>query len=156
MTETAIERLIEDIFQATVDYERAEKFDAMYRRKDLENAKLAIRAALQSTPAQDPTSSPVRAEDLDQISLDAAREIEQLNWNFAPQRTARIQVVVEQALRRHAKKSSALEVLIREYARDLRRNSSGGDDYPWEIMRGVADYLETLIARATAIPIDSQ
>jgi len=43
----------------------------------------------------------------------------------------------------------ALETLIREYARDLRRNSSGGDDYPWEIMIAVADYLEVLIGRAT-------
>jgi hypothetical protein len=36
---------------------------------------------------------------------------------------------------------------IGEYARDLRRNSSGGDDYPWEIMRGVADYLDVLLGR---------
>jgi hypothetical protein len=42
----------------------------------------------------------------------------------------------------------ALETLIREYARDLRRNSSGGDDYPWEWAKGTADYLEILIGRA--------
>ena len=38
--------------------------------------------------------------------------------------------------------------LIREYASDLRRNSSGGDEYQFELMRSVADYLEILIGRA--------
>ena len=41
-----------------------------------------------------------------------------------------------------------LAVLIKQYALDLRRNASGGDDYPYEIMRGVADYLEVLIKRS--------
>jgi hypothetical protein len=41
-----------------------------------------------------------------------------------------------------------LESLICEYARDLRRNSSGGDDYPWEWAKATADYLETLIDRS--------
>jgi hypothetical protein len=41
-----------------------------------------------------------------------------------------------------------LEALVREYIRDLRRNSSGGDDYPWEWAKGTADYLETLLERA--------
>lgn len=43
---------------------------------------------------------------------------------------------------------SPLAVLIKQYARDLRRNASGGDDYPFNLMRGVADYLEILIKRA--------
>jgi hypothetical protein len=38
-----------------------------------------------------------------------------------------------------------LEGRILEYANDLRRNSSGGDDYPWEYAKATADYLETLI-----------
>jgi hypothetical protein len=41
-----------------------------------------------------------------------------------------------------------LVTLIREYAHDLRRNSSGGDDYPWEYAKATADYLEVLIQRA--------
>jgi len=41
-----------------------------------------------------------------------------------------------------------LEARILEYASDLRRNSSGGDDYPWEYARATADYLETLIVRS--------
>jgi hypothetical protein len=45
-----------------------------------------------------------------------------------------------------------LEILLRDYARDLRRNASGGDDYPWEFAKGVADYLEVLIDRAAARP----
>jgi len=45
----------------------------------------------------------------------------------------------------------SLEILIREYARDLRRNSSGGDDYPWEWAKATADYLEILIDRASSV-----
>jgi hypothetical protein len=41
-----------------------------------------------------------------------------------------------------------LEALVREYIRDLRRNSSGGDDYPWEYAKGTAEYLEELVRRA--------
>jgi hypothetical protein len=41
---------------------------------------------------------------------------------------------------------------ITEYARDLRRNSSGADNYPWEIMKGVADYLDILIKRHAPCP----
>lgn len=41
-----------------------------------------------------------------------------------------------------------LVTLIRQYAHDLRRNSSGGDDYPFNLMRPIADYLERLIERA--------
>ena len=46
---------------------------------------------------------------------------------------------------------------ILEYARDLRRNSSGGDDYPWEYARATADYLEELVRRSgrTNVPHDS-
>jgi hypothetical protein len=51
---------------------------------------------------------------------------------------------------------SDLEYRILEYANDLRRNSSGGDDYPWEYAKGTADYLETLIARSrSAGPVDT-
>lgn len=42
----------------------------------------------------------------------------------------------------------SLAELILEYARDLRRNSSGGDDYPWEYARGTANYLEELVRRS--------
>ena len=38
--------------------------------------------------------------------------------------------------------------LIKEYARDLRRNSSGSDEYPWAFTKSIADYLEVLISRA--------
>jgi len=41
-----------------------------------------------------------------------------------------------------------LETLVRQYAADLRKNASGGDDYPWAFATGVADYLEVLIGRA--------
>ena len=41
-----VESLIENLLQACVDYERAERFDAKYRRMDLDEAKQAIRAAL--------------------------------------------------------------------------------------------------------------
>ena len=34
---------------------------------------------------------------------------------------------------------------LEAYASDLRRNPGGGDDYPWEIMRGVADSLEEIL-----------
>jgi hypothetical protein len=34
---------------------------------------------------------------------------------------------------------------ITKYARDLRRNSSGGDDYPWDLTRGVADALDEIL-----------
>jgi len=53
------------------------------------------------------------------------------------------------ALAPSAQEGEALEKLIREYARDLRRNSSGGDDYPWEWAKATADYLEVLIERAS-------
>jgi hypothetical protein len=43
-----------------------------------------------------------------------------------------------------------LAALIQEYARDLRRNSSGGDDYPWEWAKAAANYLETLIDRSVS------
>ena len=52
---------------------------------------------------------------------------------------------------RSAPAQCALPDLIREYARDLRRNSSAGDDYPWEWAKATADYLETLIERASAL-----
>ena len=35
-------------------------------------------------------------------------------------------------------------VSVKEYSRDIRRNSSGGDDYPWEIMKSVADELDRI------------
>jgi len=53
------------------------------------------------------------------------------------------------ALAPSAQEGETLETLIREYARDLRRNSSGGDDYPWEWAKATADYLEVLIERAS-------
>jgi len=43
---------------------------------------------------------------------------------------------------------SALSVLIKQYALDLRRNASGGDDYPYDFAKGVANYLGVLIKRA--------
>lgn len=43
--------------------------------------------------------------------------------------------------------------LILEYARDLRRNSSGGDNYPWEYAKGTADYLEELVRRVHIIAL---
>jgi len=44
--------------------------------------------------------------------------------------------------------SEELAVLIKQYAIDLRRNAGGGDDYPHEFAKGVADYLGILIKRA--------
>ena len=44
--------------------------------------------------------------------------------------------------------SESLAGAIAEYARDLRRNSSGCDDYPWEYAKATADYLEELIRRS--------
>ena len=44
--------------------------------------------------------------------------------------------------------SENLAVLIKQYALDLRRNASGGDDYPYEYAKATADYLEELIKRA--------
>jgi len=44
--------------------------------------------------------------------------------------------------------SEDLSVLIKQYALDLRRNASGGDDYPYEYAKAAADYLEELIKRA--------
>ena len=49
-----------------------------------------------------------------------------------------------------------LREAITEYARDLRRNSSGGDNYPWETMRGVANYLDTLVQRYSACPSETR
>src|SRR4029453_2258838 len=49
--------------------------------------------------------------------------------------------------RDHAPDQS-LSVLIKQYALDLRRNASGGDDYPYEYAKATADYLEELIKRA--------
>jgi hypothetical protein len=51
------------------------------------------------------------------------------------------------ALRDHAQ-DQKLSVLIKQYAIDLRRNASGGDDYPYEYAKATADYLEELIKRA--------
>ena len=50
----------------------------------------------------------------------------------------------------HTPPATGLREALAEYARDLRRNSSGGDDYPWETMRGVADYLDVLMQRHPA------
>lgn len=41
-----------------------------------------------------------------------------------------------------------LAALVLEYARDVRRNSSGSDDYPWEWAKATADYLEELVRRS--------
>lgn len=49
---------------------------------------------------------------------------------------------------RSSSDSADLSILIKQYAIDLRRNASGGDDYPWEFAKGVADYLGELIKRA--------
>lgn len=38
-----------------------------------------------------------------------------------------------------------LATAIAEYARDIRRNVSGGDDYPWATMHAVADSLEEVL-----------
>ena len=43
--------------------------------------------------------------------------------------------------------------LIKEYASDLRRNASGSDEYPWEFAKSIADYLEILISRASAMKV---
>jgi len=42
----------------------------------------------------------------------------------------------------------SLSALVKQYAIDLRRNASGGDDYPYEYAKATADYLEELIKRA--------
>jgi len=42
----------------------------------------------------------------------------------------------------------SLSVLVKQYAIDLRRNASGGDDYPYEYAKATADYLEELLKRA--------
>jgi hypothetical protein len=47
--------------------------------------------------------------------------------------------------------SEDLAVLIKQYALDLRRNASGGDDYPYDFAKGVADYLGVLIKRANGV-----
>jgi len=58
-----------------------------------------------------------------------------------------------QPLTTYEKQSSQADAkladLIKEYARDLRRNSSGSDEYPWEFAKSIADYLEILISRAS-------
>lgn len=43
----------------------------------------------------------------------------------------------------------SLATLIMEYARDLRNNPSGSDDYPWEWAKATADYLEILLERSS-------
>lgn len=35
---------------------------------------------------------------------------------------------------------------LHQYSTDIRRNASGGDDYPWDLMRGVADEIDRHIA----------
>ena len=57
------------------------------------------------------------------------------------------------ALRPQADADAKLADLIKEYARDLRRNSSGSDEYPWEFAKSIADYLEILISRASAMKV---
>jgi hypothetical protein len=52
-----------------------------------------------------------------------------------------------------AQADAKLADLIKEYARDLRRNSSGSDEYPWEFAKSIADYLEILISRASAMKV---
>ena len=56
-------------------------------------------------------------------------------------------IAIVAAMRGHASDQS-LSVLIKQYALDLRRNASGGDDYPYEYAKATADYLEELIKRA--------
>jgi len=51
--------------------------------------------------------------------------------------------------RRAAQAGAKLADLIKEYASDLRRNSSGSDEYPWEFAKSIANYLEILISRAS-------
>lgn len=77
---------------------------------------------------------------------------------------AEIEMVVS-ALRAYAKTHTdqvcpkahepQLAANILQYAGDLRRNSSGGDDYPWELMRGVADELDRLVFASSVPPHDS-
>ena len=67
----------------------------------------------------------------------------------------RYDTVIRHILNEHLRAGPAdtpLRDAIAEYARDVRRNSSGSDDYPWEMMRGVADYLEVLLQRYPALP----
>lgn len=40
----------------------------------------------------------------------------------------------------------ALTDALRQYAQDLRRNPSGGDDYPFEIMKAVANRIDEMLA----------
>lgn len=56
-----VECLIENLLQASVDYERAERFEAKYRRQDLEDAKKAIRDALSG-------ALPQRSDDIGQFA----------------------------------------------------------------------------------------
>jgi len=42
----------------------------------------------------------------------------------------------------------SLSALVKQYALDLRRNASGGGDYPYEYAKATADYLGELIKRA--------
>lgn len=46
------------------------------------------------------------------------------------------------------KNETKLAALVLEYARDVRRNSSGSDDYPWTWAKATADYLEELVRRS--------
>jgi len=70
------------------------------------------------------------------------------NRNIFTRAVKRLEEILA-ALAPSAQEGETLETLIREYARDLRRNSSGGDDYPWEWAKATADYLEVLIERAS-------
>jgi multidrug resistance efflux pump len=42
--------------------------------------------------------------------------------------------------------SDALRESLRQYAQDLRRNPSGGDDYPFEVMNAVANRIDEILA----------
>lgn len=42
-----------------------------------------------------------------------------------------------------------LPLTLAEYARDLRRNPSGGDDYPFKIMNAVANRIDEILAALT-------
>ena len=69
--------------------------------------------------------------------------MEKASWQYPPDRCEIVRYTPADLA-----PDQSLSILVKQYALDLRRNASGGDDYPYEYAKATADYLEELIKRA--------
>jgi hypothetical protein len=82
--------------------------------------------------------------------IERLREPVMLRYNAEQVNAERREAAAEiERLHKEARKLSQLRTqteALFKYTQDLRRNPCGSDDYPWELMRAVANEIDRIMA----------